>query len=243
MDMKTLMNASLDKLIESGKIETMMDERLEKTLKEILDSLLSSYSDFGKAIKEALAEKLKVDFSSVSLAEYNTLMLNKFRELATTNVLIAGNARLEAEMQKLLAPLEKNRWTVTEIVEEFKKHRFDGDSEDDRITVILERDGSFGHIYLDESRKKRSGGLSLSVSSDRDKYSCQFRLGFRVEKETPDEGKLYTIKDGDTELKDLRNKASIYGFSNFMFKLYAQGCTIVDDHPDEDDLAYVGEHD
>lgn len=228
MDMQKAVESAMTNLVASGKIEAMIEKKLEETIKSLIDDNLKSWSEFGKALGEAVKNSIKFDGSKLSLPEYNTLILNSVTEIIQREMTEPVRKACEEKLAKLFKPLNKTEYTITEIVEMFHKDivgdaENDSDGDEDKMgqefSLFIER-SSGGWLYL-----------SLDEEEGKSKYSCKFRIHVYLK-----EGKILSIDADGTKLDKAKNSTSLHGFADTLFKMYASGVKIVDDGAQERDL-------
>ena len=221
MDIQVLVQQQLEKIIQEGKLEAIVRGKVEKTLEEVVQDMVRSYSDFGKGLKEELTKAFKIDFHRISMVDYNTIVTSIVKEHLDKHLMLYVKEPIANEIKEYVGGLDKKEWKLSEIVETFKKYEI---SDEERynggeITVIVEK-SNYGttYIHLDEKARKKS-------------YECEYKMALDTQKGVPysfDVGK-YNCHRGDLRYNSLHGE-----FSKFFFRLYAQKVTIiVDDYETE----------
>lgn len=227
MDIQILVQQQLEKIIQEGKLEAIVRAKVEKTLEEVVQDMVRSYSDFGKGLKEELAKAFKIDFDRISMVDYNTIVTSIVKEHLDKHLMLYVKEPIANEIKEYVGALDKKEWKLSEIVERFKKDEI---SDEDRysggeITVIVEK-SNYGstHIHFDERRGKKS-------------YECEFKMSLDTRSGIPysfDIGK-YNPHRGDLRYDSLHGE-----FAKFFFRLYAQKAIII---IDEFDTEYYNDND
>ena len=92
-------------LIESGKVEEMISQKLEATIKDCIDDCLKSWSDFGKGLKEQIAESVKM--TEISLPQYH-LFIKETIERRFVEILKEDHLKhLNDVLGELILPIQK----------------------------------------------------------------------------------------------------------------------------------------
>jgi hypothetical protein len=79
--LKDLLLEGVDRFNNSDKPATIIDDVLEKLFKNAIESELSPYGDFGRAVKEAVKEALPANIQEViSLPKYNQLIADSLQQ-------------------------------------------------------------------------------------------------------------------------------------------------------------------
>lgn len=225
-EMQDAVNSAMEKLIASGKIEAVIEKKLESTVSSIVEDELKEYSELGKSIREKVKEALKIDFSKLSIPEYNTLVLNQVKEIINRKVLDDSKKSIEASLDKFFKPLEKTEYTITELVEQFVKDMKDYSNDGEpgeTFTFDVKRESQyFTYIYLDREKGKSQ-------------YQCAFQIGISDEK-------IFTARGDGINLQGTKYDFPINGFAQTIFQMYASQVKIIDDKPDVYDLCYWPEN-
>jgi len=215
MDIQKEIESAATRLIESGKIEKTIEAVLEETIKQGITQALKSYSDFGKQIEEAI--KKAVNISNVDFPDYNKLVSTWVMDIANRSMIQVGKAQIEANLKEFFQPLEKDTWKASEIVEKFiKSIREDVPGDNGEITCIVETNENdsltslrkYWAIYLDEDRNIQ-------------KYKCKIQIHIK------EDGVWRVMIDGE-DSREMKFP-SIYGFKDFIFKLYSTKAKIIND--------------
>lgn len=221
MDIQVLVQQQLEKIIQEGKLEAIVRAKVEKTIEEVVQDMVRSYSDFGKGLKEELNKAFKIDFEKISMVDYNSIVTSVVKENLDKHLMLYVKEPIAKEIKEYVGGLDKQEWKLSEIVEIFKKDEI---SDEDRysggeITVIVEK-SNYGstHIYFDERGGKKS-------------YECEYEISLDTKSGVP-----YSFEVGKygSHRGDLRYESLHGDFAKFIFRLYAQKATIkVDDFDTE----------
>ncbi|KZL25653.1 hypothetical protein [Pseudovibrio sp. Ad37] len=209
--------------------QTMMkiiEETLDKTVKDAIESALRSYSEAGKAITAAVESALKVD-SDLGLPSYNETILRLLRPMVEKHVNKTGQDKLKEEMENLFASAP-DEIRLSKLIEEFKEgelHKEEWESGEISLHVE-ESDYGYTHIHFDKEENQ-------------DKYRCDYQID--IDKD----GKVYAAQAGryqgklDKETPILFGRG--YGFQKLLLNLYANGSKLIIDE-DHCELSYGPEY-
>lgn len=119
MDFSKVLHDAVGAVIASGKIEATINAAVEKAVLDAVQSELRTYSDFGKAVSEAVNAAVKVD--RLSLPEYNAILLDALSHHVDATMRAAAADSIKNLASDLLRtpPAEIK---LSELVEEYKKH-------------------------------------------------------------------------------------------------------------------------
>lgn len=227
IDLNKMINDSLKNLEEEKFVEKIIKEEIQSTLKNIIDNAFSSYSKFGKQLKEKVEESLKVDFSGLGLICYNELILSTIKTELNNLIQIQGVEKMKESVSGLLSEV-KSEYNLSELIQELKERDYRDHDYDDKITLIIDNDDRYGScvIYIDKDE-------------DIDKYKCNYRISMDKE------GKSYSIRVKDSEINaHYLIMKGLYGLDSLLLKIYASGAKIKLDEgndPEEYEIYYNSE--
>lgn len=227
IDLNKIVNETLVNLEEEKFVEKVVKERLEKTITGIVDDVFREYGDFGKSLKTYIEGNLNVDLNRLGLQGYNTLALAAIKEQLDKTITVQGIEKLKKSTEEMLSDV-KESYKLSEIIEELKGESSEDEwehDEDDKITLLIERDRSFTHIYMDDEEKDN-------------KWDCNYQINIR-------EDKPYSIKLKDDEINTKKILGGLYGLDRLLFKIYSVGAKIeldCGDDPDYYELYYRSDY-
>jgi hypothetical protein len=153
----TLVNDIMSEMITSGKIEQIITDNVEKAVKEAFAKMFQSWGDVGKQIENGLKDAIRIDFTGVSLRQYNLMIVEMVKGVAQQHMKNAAESYLIKELDKLLSPAPKEI-TVQGLLDlylEGWREEYEGGPE--RATVELEKATYGGYnLKLWNGEKKRS---------------------------------------------------------------------------------------
>lgn len=219
MDIQIVVQQQLEKIINEGKLEAIVRAKVEKTVEEVVQDMVRSYSDFGKGLKEEINKAFKIDFEQISAVDYNHIVVTIVKEQLDKRLLESVKEPIVAEIDGYLGVLEKKEWKLSELVDEFKKHERSDDRDNERMTLHVNK-SNYGstHVYIDKDSGKQS-------------YDCEYQFSITTKTGIP-----YTFRSGKYHPHngDLRIDTLHGSFEKLLFRLYAQHAIITIDECDTD---------
>lgn len=212
MNIQDQVQNSLNEIVSSGKIEEIISKKIEKTIEDILDDSLRSYSDFGKKVKEVINNSLQIDLSKISTLGYQQIVTDIVKQKLQEAALQHISKPIEEVLSQVLSPFEKRTYKLSEIIEKYKESEWDS-SDDDEVEISFHvEESSYSSIHI-----------GFDIEAGKRKYDCEYQMSLNK-----DDGVLwmFEIKGWRPQKGDLR-ASSIHGtFDHFIFNLYASQCPI-----------------
>jgi hypothetical protein len=223
VDLEQVVQQQMKSIVASGKIEKLIGETLEKTIKSIIDDSLRQYSPFGKDLQKKLDASFRL--GDCSIPEYNAVMCGWITETLNRHI---NNEALKnqvlPQIEELFKPYDKKEIKVSEIVEKFKESVVLPENKN-RVYFELTRsthgDGWFD-LYLDEDESKKS------------KYDCAYQI--RCKKDG-----IWHVAIEGVSVTDMRYPHFV-GFDKFIFQLMTCKVVVINDE-DKVDTELDGEED
>lgn len=220
LNIEATVQAAIEAALSPDVLRSKITDLVGKTVDQALSEQFRSYGEFGKVVQAALKTVVPHEVSIDGAARFDhTLKAAIERRLAAYN-----EQRMTEALQPMLDELLKvppSEIKLTQLVGEAKgswedNHRREGD---EQMTVVIEPT-SYGSrwIYMDPR-------------SNRDKYSCQVRLGVYEA-----DGKMFGLKIEGTEVGKTLFAGDYYGFERTLFALFTRGAKLVIDVEDADEL-------
>ncbi|WP_415321384.1 hypothetical protein [Clostridium perfringens] len=154
IDLNKIVNETLVNLEEEKFVEKVVKARLEKTITGIVDDVFREYGDFGKSLKAHIENNLNVNLDRLGIEGYNTLALAAIKEQLDKTITVQGIERLKKSTEEMLSDVKKS-YNLSELIETLKnKSTIEEREYDDKITLFIEKDGSFTYIYIWMMKKK-----------------------------------------------------------------------------------------
>jgi hypothetical protein len=219
MDLEKLFNDKLNALVNDGYLEQTVEKSTKKLIDDVIGGFFASYSDFGNALRKHIEKNLTINLKEVSLDQYSVIVNNIIQDHLLNYSASFIAPKVKEEIDRTFGVLEKQEWYLSEIMERFKdEYR---SQELHECTCIVE-ESQYGSIfvYFDEE-------------ADKGKYSCGGQFCISVEGEE-EKGKIWRFEHkekyvrGSVKSSDPERPIGS-DFDKFLFKLYAQGATIIID--------------
>lgn len=106
-ELTAMITARLDHMVESGKVQELIDTQLNKTMSDVLESSLKSYSDFGKQVKEKLEASLSDAIGNVSFPEYSKFITDQVVAATGEKLNAVASEQLQEQLKDILEPVAK----------------------------------------------------------------------------------------------------------------------------------------
>jgi len=213
MNLEKLVNDAMKEIGQSDVAQKLIREKMESTLKHVIDDLFGSYSDFSKTMKKRIAEQLEVDLDKFGIPTYNSLIAAVVREKMDEAIHVQGVEKMKTELDEILK-VNVTSFKLSELVEEMKKdeRRF-SDEEGGEISFHCEKGSTLSFIYFDPEE-------------DKEKYECKYHITLHGD------GRIHSI-DIDRRKFDTRLiMGGFHGIDRTLFQLYSAGGTIILDDDD-----------
>lgn len=232
--MKDLSNAvagAMAEMIKDGSVEEIIKIKLKKTVDDIIDDQLRSYSDFGKALKEKIHGDLKVNLENVTFAEYNKTIITLVEGIVNKAVTEDARGKLAADLEKLFkAPPKEIK--LSEIVTMYVGEQGD-DFDPDRgeyVGLIIEKRGHrsvmVGLNPKNMKRGKSYGTPDVEIETWQD---CDLCMSFYMDKENEGVGALSHSYDRTGLSPHQFMPTAMSGVARLMYQLYCAGSKIIFD--------------
>lgn len=228
MDLNQMVMNSMTKMEEEGKIQAIIDTKLEKTVTSIVDDMFGQWSDFSKELKANISEKLAVDFDTLDLSSYNTLIAARIKEVTDREIEQQGLAKMDVHIERVIG-VSKKEWKLSELVAELK-------SEVEGLDELGYEDTHEMTMIIDDSFSLWTS-ICLDAGSDISQYDCRYRFNVDTKTKTL---KNVEVKDGKYSSRERGEKVitsrsimrGFYGLEEILFKMYTQGSTLIIDEDD-----------
>jgi len=212
MNIHDQVQSALNNVVSSGKIEEIISKRIEKTIEDILEDSLKSYSDFGKQVKEVINNSLQIDLSKISTLGYQQIVVDIVNQKLKEATLEHISKPIEDVLSQVIAPFEKRTYKLSEIIAKYKEYEWES-SDSDEIDISFHVEyGDYSSIYI---------GFDKEESKQR--HSCEYQLYINKDDSLM---WLFEIKGWKPQRGDLRSSPIHGDFDNLIFNLYASQCPI-----------------
>ena len=138
-DIQAAVAAATTKLISSGAIEQEIEKALAKTVTQVINDQLTSYSTFGKELREHVEKSMAVNFEKLTLPSYGQSILALVSNLVQNKAEESIALSVKKELESLLANPEREI-KLSELIDRFKQQHKDDYDRGERISVFFRRD-------------------------------------------------------------------------------------------------------
>lgn len=214
-----VIHAAIDNLVESGKLDELVTDKIERTVADIIDQSLRSYSDFGKALTKYVGDNLNVNFDMLDIEGYNEFILKIIQKQLDGRLMDESAKRVAEDLETLLGH-PPGEISLSGLIETFKKKIMDDEFHDEE------------HELTDISWHWRDDGGGFSYASwDADPgkpyHACAYQIGFH-------HGAAFSWRINEQDPKSRLFMGPLYDFDRRLFQIYAAGTPIILDHTDVD---------
>jgi hypothetical protein len=224
------------KKLEDGSIEKLVEEQLEKGVKEALGNLFRSYGDVTKVIEEQLKSVMIPYLENYDYSEYITKLDSVLVDVLKCTAL--ENKNMLENFKELMLPEERKTIKASELFETWSKY------------VAKHVDTDDLKINYDDTPTYDYVGITLDVNYDDDRSWSSFdyatltlecehddsmNFALRLSRWTGNKEKHWDISyDSKQEIKSLRH---LNEFEIFLIRLVQAGTKLImDTDSDSDDI-------
>ena len=211
--MEKLINEKIKELTESGKLDEIVTKEATKFIQSIINDVLTSYGEVGKAFKEKVQSAILGNLTKLDFVQYSKSLTDLIEAELNKSVVEIGIAPAREMIQSFIGDLEKKEWKLSEIIEQYKEQEVipDEHGESGEIAFVHEV-SDYGTVFISFDKE---GGKKIR------RFECKYRL--MIDAKTK---KLYSPSIDGMPTHPIKKMGGLYGFDLFLFKLYAMQCTI-----------------
>lgn len=235
-DMKELMNEAFDGIQKEGFIEKTVKAQIEKTITSLIHDTFRDYSDFGKDLKEAIKNEIKIDFSQLSLGGYSTTITTMIRNILKEKM----NEDSRKEVERFLVSLESNdipkELKITEMVKKitdnFKQNYcfHDGIEKGEGFTFTFD----FFKAFPSSDILKDHYKICIDPEEDKSPNECLIRIDYNSDSEEITE---VTIEDRSVTENTFYSTKK-WTLEGYLFQLYANKSKLINDSENVETYVY-----
>jgi hypothetical protein len=211
---------SFRKMCSDGVLTKIVNDAVQKTVKDVIESSIRSFGPFGKALEAAVAEALQFDPSKFGLPEYNNIILDIVRKNYESILSKQGAELIQRQLEELMAKAPAEI-TVSQLVKDFKEWAVESLNAEPGSSIKFECDS--------DSTVSRYRSIKLKIKSA--KYSSdnkEFSIGIN------DDDEVYYVWVWNKKLSDGMFVGTLYGFERDLFRMYLRKTKIIFDTTDPD---------
>lgn len=221
IELNTIVNATLGKFEKDSLMEEIIEKQMKATMERVVKEVCGPYSEFQKELEKNIKEKLKVNFDSLNIEQYNQFVTEVVKDNLKENLLEVAAGDLNTRLGELITT-SKDDYTLTEVLEELKKEsdleRYD---ESEQMSLYIKNHGYRTSVSLDSD-------------SGKDEYNCSYN--FDVDTKTGKINSLECKKYYNIATKTEKPLKQRFGFEEFLYSAFLHGSKInFNEGFDEDD--------
>jgi hypothetical protein len=210
--------------VESGAIQTLVEQNVDKFIKETLSDALRSYGDFSKALQKKINDDLCSKLDRLSLEQYNSIILQEIKARLDDVYLKGAKKHLESMLDEMFQK-PKEKYKLSEIVKLYREQHEESARENDIEKMSVHIDDSSSYLFF------------IYIDSEGDKMEHQCALRLVVDKD----GLLTSAHEKDiyNKMKAIRaDKQHMGAFDSLLFQIMVWGTKVEVDKRESEDLAY-----
>ncbi|MFH7526517.1 hypothetical protein AB2J22_13305 [Aeromonas sp. A5] len=201
-----MFGAVLQQKIQSGALEQALSKYADKLIDDCAQDVLRSYSDVGKAVKDALTKAIMPQIDSITdFPSYHDFVTKRLRMAAQEFYDQRLAEVLDKEIQEIMSeiPEEITLSWVLDVVRESITFCSEGDHVDEEMTLIIEG-ASCGYLHI-----------YIGKESGMDKYRCEYQIDLNKD------GCIYSMKIDEDDVKRKKCVGPFYGAERKLMAAYA----------------------
>ena len=217
-EMQAAIETAFKQMVESGALNKVITESVEKSVTSVIKQTFESYSPFQKALTENVNKSLVINFDDLGLAGYNDMLLKIIKSRVDASIFKTAEKQITEGMDELMAspPAEVK---LSDLVKEFRKYAAEDRPPDSEISFhCKDSDSSTGYFQC-----------AMDEKSGKPHYDCGYRFA------VTDKGEIYSLKfphEGDVTKGLFVGRR--FGFEKTLFQLWACKTKMVMDVDDVD---------
>lgn len=193
----------LQQRISEGALEKAITEKVDRMIDDVVSDAFRSYGDIAKSMKDAITSSITPNLNDLGqFPSYHDFVMKSLTAAVTRFQDEKLQAVIDKEMTELFSELPEEL-TLSWVLEQIKA-QIKGDDDEERdgydLTLIINEDGSFTHIYID-----KEDGAS--------KYECEYQIDIH-------NGEIYSVSiNGSKQSKGIC-VGPLYRFEKAIFNAY-----------------------
>lgn len=217
-ELSEVVSAKINEMIETGKVEEMIADKLEETIKESVNSAMRSYSDFGKAITDKISESIQTAGRDIKIPSYNRFIADVVTE-KFTQVLEENAASHLAEVIEESIPAIKKEAKASDLISYIQERWSDEARENDRDTLEIEsEENSDGTALYVTLKKPNEDYIKVSFYNFRNQGA--WHIGYINERDNVITGRPINI--AATYMDDVTKRLYQYYAMQTVFEMDAE---------------------
>lgn len=200
----------LQQRINEGALEKAITEKVDRMIDDVVSDAFRSYGDIAKSMKEAITASITPNLEDLgTFPTYHHFVMQSLKTAVTHFQDEKLQAVIDKEMKELFSEIPEEltlSWVIDQIKEQIK-----GDDDDYRegqdLTLIIDEDGSFTHIYIGKE-------------PEQDKWQCEYKIDTH-------KGEIYSVKVDGKEKSNSVCVGPLYRFEKAIFNAYVMRANLI----------------
>lgn len=213
MDLNVIVNDTLASLKEEGYVEQIVKKQLQKTINDVVEDCLKSWSDFGKGLKEEVKKQMDFNLDKLDIPSYNHVIMNVIKEELQRSVHEEGVKQIQQQMQEILGTA-KEEYKLSELIKEMVNDECELNElsydECKEITVHIDNSYSVTYVRFDPEPDKRM-------------YECKYMIALN------EDGTVWRAEIADKAFDNKVIMGGLYGLEATIFKMWTRKAKLVID--------------
>jgi len=231
-NLNEIMQKKFDEYCNSDKIETLFEENIDKSIKEIINDQFRYSGKINKALEEKFKKDININLKDFSLKEYNMRITDIIKK-SLDNYMANETKEIKEKIEKELN-YDTKEIKLSEIIEKLKD-RWLSDDENLKETEML--------LLVENKKDNYSETCEIYIHRNYDqpysKYSYDVHIRLR-KREEDNNFKVWHVLYNSNDIK----KSDVFSLSwrieTFLYKLFANETAVIIDE-DQCDLYYSDE--
>lgn len=245
IDIQEIVNAKLKEMEEGKVLENLISSTVEKAVTNAVTDAIDGYS-IRRILEDKIEKDVKAGVADIGFTAYNTLIVNKVRELMESIVKEDLATKVTGLFENVLIN-KRETIKLSEIIEEYHKLYEDMDYDDWReledghfqVEWDEEEDGSFRRLNLTLSQeiqeKNETWGGTRYYRGSKEK-----KLEMHLSSYKDEAASIYMVKFEDKDLSDVSVLRNMSSFEALMMNLYLNKTKVEIDVEDDIDTYVEG---
>lgn len=215
MDLNKLIRQSIKEIEESGKIQEIVRNNIEDTIKKIVVDVYGPDSKFSELLRDKIKEKLEINIDKIDISSYNEILKQEIVEITSSEVKKKAREGVNNTIRKIFNEDVPKEYRLSDLLEEMKESFEYIEIEDQESMALyisdIDKWSGICFIYIDPKE-------------DEEKYLCRNKIVIDMK---TNEITSFVWDKKYVERKDVIE--GLYGMNKKLFNLMAKGTKIVFD--------------
>jgi hypothetical protein len=220
MELEKVIQEKVNGLVTTGAVDKIIEAHIAKCIDKLLDDMLSTYSDFGKQVKEAIGQKLQLNLTNLNIDCYSAMVLRTIEDTLRGSVTDKLATKVKNNVSEVLKLIEKKHWKLSEIVHTYREGLY-GDNP--KVDLEYKEETYGNYIQLGERG-------SASFGASRKQHDITIHLNKK------DKNRVFAVTNHGKHLNPLSDNPR--SWEVFLMQLWVNDCTV---EIDEDEAQAIAE--